>query len=264
MNMSEPVREYLMEEDGTRASVVLREVDVVFPIYSSHGRSLKRSLLKATSVGRLAINAGERIVVNALNDLSLNVQHGERIGLVGRNGSGKSTLLRVIAGVYEPERGTVAVRGRVASLIDINLGLDLEASGYENIRIRCLLNGQHERVIKERISEIAAVTELGDFLEMPVRTYSSGMVMRLGFAISTAFVPDILLMDEWIGVGDSKFVEKAQERLHRMVGETGLLFIASHNPEIILKTCNRVIWLDQGRIRRDGKPKDVIDAYGSA
>ncbi|MEP2640018.1 ABC transporter ATP-binding protein [Roseobacter sp.] len=248
-------------DNASQAGVFLRNVNVVFPIYSSHGRSLKRSLVKAGSGNRIALNASERLIVNGLQGIDLSAEHGDRIGLVGRNGSGKSTLLRAIAGVYEPEQGTVTVRGKVASLIDINLGLDIEASGYENIRIRCLLLGQSDRGMADKIAKIAEVTELGDFLEMPVRTYSSGMVMRLGFAISTAFVPDVLLMDEWIGVGDSTFVEKAQNRLQRLVGETGILFIASHNADIIRKTCNRVIWLDQGMIRMDGTPDEVIAAY---
>ncbi|QPH56205.1 ABC transporter ATP-binding protein [Pontivivens ytuae] len=244
------------------AHVSFENVNVEFPIYSSHGRSLKRSMLQFTTAGRVGLSSDDRLVVRALKSLSFEAKHGDRIGLIGRNGSGKSTLLRALAGVYEPVSGLVRIRGRVQSLIDINLGLDIEASGYENIRVRCLLRGVGKKQLERRMEDIAEVTELGEFLHMPVRTYSSGMVLRLGFAISTSMVPDILLMDEWIGVGDSTFVEKAQKRLREMVGASGILFIASHNAEIIEKTCNRVLWLDQGDIRMDGCPNEVLKAYG--
>ena len=245
----------------TDASVKFDHVGIEFPIYSAHGRSIKRSVLQYTTGGRIGLSSNQRVVVSALNDLSIAAEHGEHIGLIGHNGAGKSTLLRAVAGVYEPVRGTISVCGRVASLIDLTLGMDMEASGYENIRIRCLLLGLRPQEIDAQIGEIAEVTELGDFLAMPVRTYSSGMVLRLGFAISTSITPDILLMDEWIGAGDASFVKKAQARLNNLLGRTGILFIASHSEGIIKANCTRALWLEHGAIRADGQPEDVWREY---
>jgi ABC-type polysaccharide/polyol phosphate transport system ATPase subunit len=201
--------------------------------------------------------------VSALNDISLTARHGEHIGLVGHNGAGKSTFLRAVAGVYEPALGVISVSGQVASLIDLTLGMDMEASGYENIRIRCMLIGLAPKEIDARVDDIADVTELGDFLLMPIRTYSSGMMLRLAFAISTSITPDILLMDEWIGTGDVSFVKKAQNRLHNLLGRTGILFIASHSEQIMKENCTRAVWFEKGAIRSDGKPDEVWREYQS-
>jgi ABC-type polysaccharide/polyol phosphate transport system ATPase subunit len=247
----------------TVASVKFDDVSVEFPIYSAHGRSLKRSLLQLTTGGRVGLSADQRIVVSALNDISFVAEHGERIGLVGHNGAGKSTMLRAIAGVYEPVRGMVSICGRVSSLIDVTLGMDMEATGYENIRIRSLLLGMSNAEIAARSAEIADATELGDFLSMPIRTYSTGMFLRLAFAIATSIVPDILLMDELIGAGDASFVKKAQNRLMELLGRTGILFLASHSDGIIKDYCTRVIWMEKGCIRADGNPEDVLRDYGT-
>jgi ABC-type polysaccharide/polyol phosphate transport system ATPase subunit len=245
----------------TVASVKFDHVGIEFPIYSAHGRSFKRSVLQYTTGGRIGLSAKHRVVVSAINDVSLVAEHGEHIGLIGHNGAGKSTLLRAVAGVYEPVLGTISVCGRVGSLIDLTLGMDMEASGYENIRIRCLLLGLEPEEIDAHIDDIAEVSELGDFLAMPVRTYSSGMMLRLAFAISTSITPDILLMDEWIGAGDASFVKKAQARLQSLLGRTGILFIASHAEDIVKNNCTRAIWLDHGAIRADGRPEDVWCEY---
>jgi homopolymeric O-antigen transport system ATP-binding protein len=243
------------------ASVTFDKVGIEFPIYSAHGRSFKRSVLQYTTGGRIGLSANQRVVVSALNDLSFTAEHGEHIGLIGHNGAGKSTMLRAVAGVYEPVLGTITVCGRVTSLIDLTLGMDMEASGYENIQIRCMLLGLEPKEIEAQIGEIAEVTELGDFLSMPVRTYSSGMVLRLAFAIATSITPDILLMDEWIGAGDASFVKKAQARLKSLLGRTGILFIASHSEDIVKDNCTRAMWLEKGAIRSDGAPADVWREY---
>jgi len=247
----------------TSASVKFDDVSVEFPIYSAHGRSFKRSLLQFTTGGRIGVSADQRVVVSALNNISFSAQHGERIGLVGHNGAGKSTMLRAIAGVYEPVRGTIAISGQVASLIDLTLGMDMEATGYENIKIRSLLLGLTPDEIAARTEDIAGVTELGDFLAMPVRTYSSGMLLRLAFAISTSIVPDVLLMDEWISAGDASFVKKAQNRLMALLGRTGILFVASHSDAIIKDYCTRAIWMEKGTIHADGQPENVIREYSA-
>ncbi len=243
------------------ASVNFDHVVIEFPIYSAHGRSFKRSVLQYTTGGKIGLSANQRVVVSALNDISLVAEHGEHIGLIGHNGAGKSTMLRALAGVYEPVRGTISVCGRVASLIDLTLGMDLEASGYENIRIRCMLLGLEPNEIDAHIDDIAEVTELGDFLAMPIRTYSSGMMLRLAFAISTSITPDVLLMDEWIGAGDASFMKKAQARLQSLLGRTGILFIASHSEAIIKSNCTRAVWFEKGAIRADGTPANVWDEY---
>ena len=243
------------------SSVTFERVSIEFPIYSAHGRSIKRSMLQYTTGGRIGIGSDQRFVVSSLNDISLTAEHGERISLIGHNGAGKSTMLRAVSGVYEPTRGSITVCGRVASLIDLTLGMDLEASGYENIRIRCMLLGMPQEEINLHINDIADVTELGDFLEMPIRTYSSGMMLRLAFAISTSITPDILLMDEWIGAGDASFVKKAQARLQSLLGRTGMLFIASHSEQIVKENCTRAIWLEKGGIRADGSPVEVWRDY---
>jgi ABC-2 type transport system ATP-binding protein/lipopolysaccharide transport system ATP-binding protein len=245
----------------TSASVKFDHVGIEFPIYSAHGRSFKRSVLQYTTGGQIGVSTNQRVVVSALNDVSLAAEHGEHIGLIGHNGAGKSTVLRAVAGVYEPVIGMITVCGRVASLIDLTLGMDLEASGYENIRIRCMLLGFASGEIEAHIDDIADVSELGDFLAMPVRTYSSGMVLRLAFAISTSITPDILLMDEWIGAGDASFMKKAQARLQNLLGRTGILFIASHSEAIVKDNCTRAIWLEHGSIRADGLPEEVWREY---
>lgn len=244
-----------------QAFVDLEHVDIDFPIYSSHGRSFKRSVLQLTTGGKIGLSANHRVVVAALHDVSFKATHGERIGLVGHNGAGKSTLLRALAGVYEPTRGAISVCGRVASLVDLTLGMDIEASGYENIRIRCMLMGLSPSSIKSLADDIADATELGDFLSMPVRTYSSGMALRLAFAIATSITPDVLLMDEWIGTGDASFIKKAQVRLQTLLGRTGILFIASHSEAIVKENCGRLIWLEHGEIRGDGPPQEVWRDY---
>ena len=247
----------------TDASVKFDNVSLEFPIYTAQGRSLKRSLLQFTTGGRVGLSADQRIVVSALNDISFLAEHGDRIGLIGHNGAGKSTMLRAIAGVYEPVRGRISICGRVSSLIDLSLGMDMEATGYENIRIRSLLLGMSPAEITARSNEIGEATELGDFLSMPIRTYSSGMFLRLAFAIATSIVPDILLMDEWIGAGDASFVKKAQNRLMELLGRTGILFLASHSDVIIKDYCTRVIWMEKGSVRADGTPDDVLREYAA-
>lgn len=174
----------------------------------------------------------------ALRDLSLNLKSGDRLGVMGPNGAGKSTLLRVIAGIYAPTSGSIEVKGRIASLIDISLGMELEASGYENIRMRGVMMGLSLKQIKSLEEEIADFTELGPYLNMPIRSYSTGMHMRLGFAVSTAVPADILLMDEWLSVGDEAFKIKAEKRLEDYVNKSSILVLASHSKETIEKLTN--------------------------
>jgi lipopolysaccharide transport system ATP-binding protein len=182
--------------------------------------------------------------------VSFEFKEGDRIGLSGHNGSGKSTLLRVLAGVYEPVAGTITVRGQVASMLSITIGMDNEATGFENIYIRGAIMGLTRKQITPLIDEIAEFSELGDYLEMPIRTYSSGMYMRLAFAVSTSIPADIILMDEWLSVGDASFAEKAQERLERMLKQARILVLASHNEELLHRSCNKILRLNHGSIEK--------------
>ncbi len=182
--------------------------------------------------------------VKALNNITLDLKDGDRLGVMGPNGAGKSTLLRTLAGVYLPTSGTIEVKGRVASLIDLSLGMDVEATGVENIRMRGIMMGLSLKQIRSMEDEIADFSGLGDFLHLPIRTYSSGMHMRLGFAVSTAVDADIILMDEWLSVGDSEFILKAEKRLENFIGRSSILVIASHSKELIQKTTNQILWLE--------------------
>jgi ABC-type polysaccharide/polyol phosphate transport system ATPase subunit len=245
----------------SEALLSLDKVSVSFPVYQGGSRSLKKSLLSRGSAGRIARDARDRITIDALRDVSLLLTSGDRLALIGPNGSGKTTLLRVMAGVYEPVAGTVSVRGRISPMFDIGLGIDNDLSGYDNIRIRCLLLGIPSRQVDRLLPDIADFTELGDYLDMPVRTYSSGMMLRLNFAVATCFDPEILLMDEWILAGDAHFIAKAQERIESFVRKANVMVLATHNLEICRKWCNKGLWLQGGQAKAFGPIAEVIDAY---
>lgn len=221
---------------------------VDYPIFNGPHRSLKKNLLRVATGGRISHDAGRGVTVRALDGIDLDIREGERIGLTGHNGSGKSTLLRVLAGVYEPTEGRLEVQGRVASLLDISIGMDVEASGLENIFLKGLLLGFSRNDIQKKVEEIMDFSGLGDYIDMPVRTYSSGMVMRLAFSIATSIEADILLMDEWLSVGDADFVKKAEDRLKSVIHQTPILVIASHSQEILREVCSRVMRLEGGKI----------------
>jgi len=225
-----------------------REVTVAFPIYGGSSRSLKKTFMRAATGGVLARDAGDRIVVKALDGLSFEIKEGDRVGLVGHNGAGKTTLLRVLAGTYEPVSGEMMVLGRVASMLSITLGMETEATGLENIYLRGIVLGLRRSEIDALVPEIIDFAELGDYIDMPMRTYSSGMAMRLAFAISTSLSADIIIMDEWLSVGDQSFSSRAQVRLRQMVDKAKILVLASHDPNLIRTNCNKVIHLDHGKI----------------
>ena len=246
----------------TAARMVLRGVGVEFPLYQSMARSFKRTALR-TTVGGLIGKSTEtgRTVVRALSNISLELAAGDRLALLGHNGAGKTTLLRVLGGIYHPSVGSIEVIGQRVPLFDIGLGLDDEATGYENIVLRGLVMGATRKDIEARISEIAQFTELGDFLDMPVRTYSSGMVLRLLFSIATSIKADILLMDEWMSAGDKDFIEQANRRLHQLINRSHILVLASHDLALLRRLCTKAVWLEGGEIKMMGGIDEVSDAY---
>lgn len=242
-------------------SIEFNNVCVDFPIYNANGRSLKKRLIQVATGGQLGADRQGHVVVRALEDLSFTLKDGDRVGLLGHNGAGKSTLLRLLGGVYEPSSGNARINGKIGSLIDISLGIDPEATGRENIFLRSGLLGMKKSEINKQINDIIEFSELGDFIDMPLRTYSTGMHLRLAFAVSTIVRPEILLMDEWLSVGDEGFRHKAEARMSELVQATNILVIASHSSHLVLNICNRAIWLEHGRIRMDGTAQDVCAAY---
>lgn len=243
------------------ALINFQDVTVDFPIYSASSRSLKTRILKIATGGQLGANEDGRVIVRALDNVSFTFRDGDRVALLGHNGAGKSTLLRVLSGVYEPSFGLALVDGAVGSLIDISLGIDMESTGRENIYVRGSLLGLSAKQISSRYREIIEFSELGSFIDLPLRTYSSGMHLRLAFAVSTIFSPEILLMDEWLSVGDEAFRQKAELRLNQIVHATKILIIATHSKDLILKTCNRAIWLEHGKVRMEGSAQSVCASY---
>jgi lipopolysaccharide transport system ATP-binding protein len=228
-------------------AISLKNVSVSFPIYGAGAASLKKTLAASVTGGRIGKETGVT-VVQALHDISLELKSGDRLGLVGHNGAGKSTLLRTLAGVYEPSAGQLIRHGTVTSLIDPSLGIESDATGLENIMLRGLVMGLSKNEIDRLTPSICEFSGLGQYINMPVRTYSTGMMMRLAFSICTSVQADILLMDEWLSVGDADFAERAEQRMRKIVSRSGILVLASHSPELIANECNRVIRLEHGRI----------------
>lgn len=197
----------------------------------------------------------------ALNNISFDLSSGERLALIGLNGSGKSTLLRTIAGIYMPHSGSLNVNGKIATLFNLGIGMRMELSGRKNIILQAMANGQNIDEIKFLLPDIISFSELGSVIDAPIHTYSQGMAMRLSFAIATAFKPDILLLDEWIGAGDRIFRAKAQQRLQSMIEDSRGFILASHNTEIVRRYCTKAIWLDKGQIKAFGNVETVLKEF---
>ena len=228
---------------GPPVSISVRDLTLRFPVYGVDAKSLKKYVAAVTVGGTLSARATE---VTALKSLDLELKAGDRLGLIGHNGSGKTTLLRALSGAYEPDEGQVEVQGRIAALLDLNLGIDPSATGFDNIKLRGRIAGLTTREIDQRMDETAAFTGLGPFLAMPVKTYSAGMQARLAFAAATAVEADVLLMDEWISVGDAEFQKLAHRRLLKLVERAGILVLASHDRDLLRLYCNKVMRLEAG------------------
>lgn len=243
------------------AKIILNNVSVDIPIFNANGRSLTSRILEVATGGRLDADPSGKVTVRALNGVSLNLEDGDRIGLVGHNGAGKSTLLRVLSGVFVPTGGTATIEGSIGSLIDVSLGINPEASGRENIFLRGALLGLSKAEVREKFDEIVEFSELGEFIEMPMRTYSSGMQLRLAFAVSTIVRPEILLMDEWLSVGDEGFKAKASDRLNSIVDASKILVLASHSRDLLDRVTNKVLWLEHGEVKMFGASEEVLEDY---
>ena len=241
-------------------SIHTQNACVDFPIFDAKSRSLKKAFLGKAG-GSIGRNDSDVVVVEALRDITMTLKEGDRIGLVGHNGAGKSTLLRLLSGIYEPTRGSASIRGRVAPVFDLGVGMDPEISGYENIIIRGLFLGQTRKQMLAKMDEIAEFTELGEYLSMPLRTYSTGMRVRVAMGVVTSIDPEILLLDEGIGAVDAEFMKKARIRLQKLVERSGILVVASHSNEVLTQLCNSAMWIDHGQIRMQGDIEDVVRAY---
>jgi lipopolysaccharide transport system ATP-binding protein len=229
------------------ATLLLDRVTVAYPVFGAAATSLKATLAAAATGGRIGRDTGVT-VVEALRDVSLDIRAGDRLGIMGHNGAGKSTLLQVMAGVYPPTAGRFVREGTVSSLVNPTLGIERDATGYENILIRGLIQGLSRAEIGRLTPDIAEFSGLGDYLAMPVRTYSTGMLMRLAFSIVTSFRADIVLMDEWLAVGDAEFRERGAVRLRELIRTTGILVLASHSPELVDRECDTIVTLEHGRV----------------
>ncbi|KXV55201.1 ABC transporter ATP-binding protein [Gluconobacter japonicus] len=252
-------------------SIAIDRLQIDFPLYHGQSRSLKKhvgntisSLRPGSPAAHLMQDGRERTVVSVLRDVSFVLKSGERLGLIGRNGAGKTTLLRAMAGIYEPVGGRVRLEGSIGTLLDASLGMNMELTGRENIRLYGLHAGLSKAEISQIDQDVQDFADLGSYMDMPVKTYSSGMTVRLAFGLATAVKPQILLMDEWFLAGDGAFMNKAQERLEAMVQHADILVISTHQPDVMRKWCTRVIWLEDGRIRMDGTPDEVLDVYLTA
>jgi lipopolysaccharide transport system ATP-binding protein len=245
-------------------NISLKQASVVLPIFNSSSRSITNTLVSAATGGALTAQKGGHVSIEALKNLDLDIVAGDRVGIIGHNGSGKSTLLRLLSGIYEPSCGSIQRTGTISSLVDISLGINPESTGRENIFLRGKLLGLSKKEIDEKIEEIIEFSELGDYINLPVRIYSSGMLLRLAFSVSTSITADILIMDEWLSVGDGSFGERASKRLQELVDNSEILVIASHTRSLIEETCNKVVWLEHGVIKKVGPASEVVPEYFGA
>ena len=242
-------------------SIILNNASVSFPIFNVKTYSLKNRIIKSV-MGNITSNNHDKIVhIDALKNINLQIKSGERIGVIGGNGSGKSTFLRLCSRIYEPSTGTININGNISSLINVNIGIDPESTGRENIKLRLVMLGYNNDQINELINSIIEFTELNQFIDLPFYTYSTGMQMRLAFTTSVFIKPEILIMDEWLATGDKDFQEKAEKKLNSIIENSKILILASHSKDLILKNCSRVIWLENGHIKSDGFTKEITQAY---
>ncbi len=240
-------------------SIDVHNAYVDFPIFDAKTRSLKKRVLG--KVGGKIGTESKVPIIEALHDVTLSLKQGDRVGLVGHNGAGKSTLLRLLSGIYEPTRGSARISGKIAPVFDLGIGMDPEISGLENIIVRGLFLGMTAKEMEARVDDIADFTELGDYLQMPLRTYSTGMRVRLALGVVTSIDPEILILDEGIGAVDAAFLNKAKDRLKDLVKRSGILVFASHSDEFLFELCDSAIWMDEGHVKQRGSLREVLTGY---
>jgi ABC-type polysaccharide/polyol phosphate transport system ATPase subunit len=226
--------------------IELNGVSLDYPIYSVKAQSLRNTVMNLAVGGKLLKDGRDVVHVKALENINFKLEEGDRLGIMGHNGAGKTTLLKVLAGVYEPSRGNVTVNGRVSSMVDINFGVDSNLTGVENIINMARRRGYTTKQITARIPEIVEFSELGNFIDLPFKTYSAGMCARLIFAVATSFEPDILMLDEWIGAGDASFFHKAEAKMSGMLEKSRVLVLATHSQALVKKVCNKLLVLNAG------------------
>ncbi|MEO0884162.1 MAG: ABC transporter ATP-binding protein [Pseudomonadota bacterium] len=239
-------------------SIEVEDAVLEYPVGPYRRGSLKSSLMSLVGFRE---QQHKFDFVTALKGVSFDINHGERVGVVGRNGSGKSTLLRALAGVYPMRSGSITIHGDIGTLLDISLGFELESTGRENIYNRGMSMGYSRKELEAVEDEIIRFTDIGNFIDLPMRTYSTGMCVRLGFAISTQFIPDILLIDEVFGAGDGIFANRALDRMNAVVESSGIVVLVSHDMNAVKMICNRVLWIDDGEVKMDGPTDDVLAAF---
>lgn len=240
------------------AIIELKDVSLIYPVYGVNARSMKKSLINMAVGGRLSQDNGT-VEVEALKGIDLTLKSGDRLGIIGHNGAGKTSLLKVLAQIYEPTSGTVAVSGKTSCLFDIMMGMDQELTGYENIMLRGLIMGLSKKEIKDIIPDVEEFAELGEFIKMPIKTYSSGMMIRLAFGIVTSISCDILLIDEVVNVGDKSFMEKAKKRMAELIHGSDIMVLSTHDHRTIREFCNKALWLEKGRIKGFGELDEVFE-----
>lgn len=243
------------------ASIDLHNVTIDFPVYNINGRSFKKNFLRLATGGHISSDASQHVVIRSLNNINLSLKNGDRVGLIGHNGAGKSTFLRLLATIYEPTSGKIKINGQVSSLLSLMHGIEIEFTGYENILQRGIILGLTKKYIKQQIERISEMTGLGDYLYMPVRTYSSGMMVRLAFAISTSINPEILLIDEIFGAGDAAFMEKARTKMIELLNQSSIVVLATHSAELIKEFCNKALLLEGGRVKYFGDIEKALNEY---
>ncbi len=239
-------------------AIEINDVTLQYPLKSTGRGSLKSALFSLFGHREAKV---ERTYVDALKSVSLSISRGERLAIIGHNGSGKSTILRAMAGIYPLKSGSIRAYGQIGSVLDIGLGFEAESSGRENIYYRGMTMGYSRKQIAEMEEEIVEFADLGEFIDLPMRTYSSGMYVRLGFAVSTQFTPEILLVDEVFGAGDASFAKRALQRMYRIVEQAGIVVLATHDMGLVQELATRVIWMEGGRIRMEGGAVSVTQAY---
>jgi len=243
------------------ACVEVENVSLMYPVYGSNSRSFKASLINFATGGKLNRESSSNIMVEALNNVSFKLEKGDRLALLGHNGAGKSTLLKVLAHIYEPTEGKVKVVGRMNCLFNIMMGMDQEMNAYENIMLQGLILGLSKPEIRKIIPDVAEFSELGDFMKLPIKTYSAGMKVRLAFGIITNVFSEILLIDEIVNVGDASFLEKATERMKSLVHKSEFMVLSTHDTHVVKELCNKALILEQGKLKCFGNVDDVLKVY---